>query len=47
MFMIVVLGANIVLAIWERHWAHKLDSGILLADASHTISDILTTIVGW
>jgi len=46
----IVLTANILLAIWERHWAKKLDSDILIADASHTFSDVLTTlvvIVGW
>jgi cation diffusion facilitator family transporter len=45
-----VLGVNIALAAWERHWAKKLDSDILFADASHTLSDILTTMVviaGW
>ncbi|HJP35921.1 MAG TPA: cation diffusion facilitator family transporter, partial [Gammaproteobacteria bacterium] len=46
----VVLAANVVLATWERYWAKKLDSDILIADASHTLSDVLTTevvIVGW
>ena len=48
--MIVVLITNIVVAAWQRAWAKKLDSGILHADASHTFSDVLTTmvvIVGW
>lgn len=48
--MCVVLAANIALAIWEHRWARRLDSDILLADANHTFSDVLTTlvvIVGW
>lgn len=48
--MIGVLAINVVLSLWQRHWARKLDSPILLADASHTFSDALTTvvvIVGW
>ena len=48
--MIGVLGVNIALSVWQRHWARKLDSEILLADASHTFGDALTTvvvIVGW
>ena len=46
----MVLGANVLLAVWERRWAKKLDSDILIADASHTFSDVLTTlivIIGW
>jgi len=48
--MLMVLIANGLLATWERHWARKLDSAILIADASHTFSDVLTTlvvIIGW
>ena len=48
--MLTVLGVNILLASWQRFWARKLDSDILLADASHTFDDVLTTIVvigGW
>ena len=48
--MIAVLGINIVVATWQRIWAKRLKSPILLADASHTFSDVLTTIVvivGW
>lgn len=48
--MLMVLIANGLLATWERHWAQKLDSAILVADASHTFSDVLTTVVviiGW
>ena len=48
--MIGVLVINVALALWQRYWARKLDSPILLADASHTLTDVLTTIVviiGW
>jgi cation diffusion facilitator family transporter len=46
----IVLAANISLALWEHRWAKKLGSDILIADASHTFSDVLTTlvvIIGW
>ena len=48
--MLGVLVANIALTIWQRHWAKRLNSRILAADASHTLSDVLTTLVvitGW
>jgi len=48
--MLGVLVVNITLSIWQRMWALRLNSDILLADASHTFSDVLTTIVvilGW
>jgi cation diffusion facilitator family transporter len=48
--MVGVLIVNFGLASWQRYWARKLDSEILLADASHTFGDVLTTIVviaGW
>jgi cation diffusion facilitator family transporter len=48
--MIGVLFINIAIATWQRMWAKRLDSAILLADASHTFADVLTTavvIVGW
>lgn len=48
--MVTVLIVNISLATWERMWAKRLNSDILLADASHTFADVLTTIVvivGW
>ena len=50
LMMAFVLLANILLAAWEHRWAKKLGSDILVADASHTFSDVLTTlavIVGW
>jgi len=48
--MLAILAINITVSIWQRMWAHRLESDILLADASHTFSDVLTTIVvivGW
>lgn len=48
--MFVVLITNIGIAAWERAWAKKLQSDLLLADAAHTFADSLTTvvvIVGW
>ena len=48
--MLGVLGVNVVIATWQRYWARRLQSDILLADATHTFSDVLTTIVvigGW
>jgi len=48
--MLGVLAVNIFLASWQRMWAHRLESDILLADASHTFADVMTTIVviaGW
>ncbi|MDH5711711.1 MAG: cation diffusion facilitator family transporter [Gammaproteobacteria bacterium] len=48
--MLGVLLVNISLASWERLWATRLKSDILIADASHTFADVLTTIViiiGW
>lgn len=48
--MVAVLGINVAITLWQRYWARKLDSAILHADASHTFSDVLTTvvvIVGW
>ena len=48
--MLAVLLVNILLATWQRGWARRLGSDILLADASHTFADVLTTVVviiGW
>jgi cation diffusion facilitator family transporter len=48
--MLTVLGINIGLSTWQRYWAMRLQSDILLADANHTIADVLTTVVviaGW
>jgi cation diffusion facilitator family transporter len=43
--MLVVLVLNLTVTIWERHWAKKLNSDILLADAQHTLVDVMTTIL--
>ncbi len=48
--MLAVLCVNVSLATWQRAWARRLNSDILRADASHTFSDVLTTVVvigGW
>ena len=48
--MIGVLVVNIALASWQRYWAIRLKSGIMIADAAHTFADVLTTVVviiGW
>jgi cation diffusion facilitator family transporter len=48
--LIFSLLINIGLTLWEGHWANRLDSEILHADATHTLSDVLTSavvIVGW
>lgn len=48
--MLGVLAVNVVIASWQRYWARRLRSDILLADANHTFADVLTTVVviiGW
>ncbi len=48
--MLLVLLLNVVVTWWQRHWAKKLDSDILHADAQHTLVDVITTvlvIVSW
>jgi len=48
--MFGVLTINIFISTWQRSWARRLKSDILLADANHTFSDVLITasvIVGW
>ena len=48
--MMGVLLVNVALSVWQHYWARRLDSPILRADASHTFSDVLTTVVviaGW
>ncbi|MBT1449622.1 cation diffusion facilitator family transporter [Glaciecola sp. XM2] len=48
--MVLVLVLNTCLSIWQSYWAKRLDSSLLKADASHTFSDVLTSIaviVGW
>ena len=43
--LVFVLCLNIGLALWERYWAKKLNSDILIADAAHFFGDIFTTII--
>jgi len=48
--MLSVITINIVISTWQRRWAKRLKSDILLADANHTFSDVLITasvITGW
>ncbi|MBV1905042.1 MAG: cation diffusion facilitator family transporter [Pseudomonadales bacterium] len=48
--MLGVLAVNIAVTAWQHAWAKKLGSDLLHADASHTFTDVLTTIVvigGW
>ena len=48
--MLGVLLINVVVSTWQRMWAKRLQSDILMADANHTFSDVLITasvIVGW
>lgn len=43
--MLLVLGVNIVVAVYERRVGIRLGSQLLIADAHHTMSDIWITIV--
>ena len=48
--MLGVLLTNIAVTTWQRMWARRLQSDILLADASHTLADVAitsTVIIGW
>jgi len=48
--MVFVLIANIAISSVQRYWANRLNSDLLLADASHTLADVLITlvvIIGW
>ena len=48
--MLGVLGVNITVALWEGARARRLDSDLLRADARHTLSDVMVTvlvILGW
>jgi len=42
--LLVVLGVNIFIALYERRVGNSLNSPILLADAKHTMSDVWVTI---
>ncbi len=43
--MLLVLGINIIVAVYERRVGVRLGSQLLIADAHHTMSDIWITIV--
>ncbi|MFG6096617.1 cation diffusion facilitator family transporter [Leptothoe sp. ISB3NOV94-8A] len=43
--MLLVLGINIIVAVYERRVGMRLGSKLLIADAHHTMSDIWITIV--
>ena len=43
--LLAVLGINVILALWQRYWAKKLQSDLLKADAHHTLGDACTTLV--
>lgn len=42
--MVITLGVNVAVSVYERRQAHRLDSPILLADATHTLSDVFVTL---
>ena len=42
--LIIVLGINIIIAFYERKVGNQLGSQILIADATHTMSDVWITI---
>ncbi|MFM7409127.1 MAG: cation diffusion facilitator family transporter [Cuspidothrix sp.] len=42
--LLIVLGVNIFVAFYERHVGRRVGSSILIADATHTMSDIWVTI---
>jgi cation diffusion facilitator family transporter len=38
--MVGLMGVNVAIALYERHWGRQLQSALLLADAEHTKSDV-------
>ncbi|XXF75521.1 cation diffusion facilitator family transporter [Myxococcaceae bacterium GXIMD 01537] len=42
--MVFTLVVNLAVTRVERHWGEKLKSSLLLADASHTLSDVYVTL---
>jgi cation diffusion facilitator family transporter len=42
--LLIVLGVNIFVAFYERSVGQRIDSPLLIADASHTMSDVWITI---
>jgi cation diffusion facilitator family transporter len=48
--LVMATIVNVLLSMWQQKWAIRLESELLRADASHTFSDALTSIVaiaGW
>jgi len=48
--LVVAVVINLTLSLWQRYWAKQLNSDLLHADASHTFSDVLTSVAaifGW
>lgn len=41
--MVALIGVNVLVTLYERHWGRKLESPLLLADAEHTRSDALAS----
>ena len=42
--MLGTLAVNVVVTTWERHAGRRLGSEVLVADASHTLSDVLVSL---
>jgi cation diffusion facilitator family transporter len=42
--MFGTLGVNVLVTIWERRAGRRLGSEVLVADASHTLSDVMVSI---
>lgn len=42
LFMLVI---NVLISVYERSWGKKLKSSLLLADAEHTLSDALASLI--
>jgi divalent metal cation (Fe/Co/Zn/Cd) transporter len=48
--LISSLLINVGLTLWQGHWTKRIDSEILHANVTHTLSDVLTSAVvflGW
>ena len=45
LLLLIVLGFNLGLALYERREGRRLQSHLLIADARHTTSDIWTTVI--
>lgn len=44
LIMLGTLSVNILVATWERRAGRRLGSEVLVADASHTLSDVLVSV---